>query len=176
MHQTFSKRIFFLGLLTTGFLWANITKAVCPLCVVAVGAGLGLSRWLGVDDVISSIWIGGLLWGASTWTTTWLKGKNWGFKYDSWVVTVAYYVLVLGPLFYSDLIGHPLNKIFGIDKILFGTVVGTITFILANRLHSFLKTKNNGKSYFPYQKVAVPVTALILTSLFFYALIIWKII
>ncbi len=176
MQQEYNKKIVSLLMAVAGVFYAGVAKAVCPVCVVAIGAGLGLSRWLGVDDIISSIWIGGLLWGVSVWTVIWMRSKNWGFKYDSWVVTVAYYVLVLGPLFYSDLIGHPLNKIFGIDKILFGTVVGTITFILANRLHSFLKTKNNGKSYFPYQKVAVPVTALILTSLFFYALIIWKII
>ena len=24
--------------------------AICPVCTVAVGAGIGLSRWLGIDD------------------------------------------------------------------------------------------------------------------------------
>ena len=171
-----NKLIIFFSFLFLTLFSAGFAKAVCPVCVVAIGAGLGLSRWLGVDDVISSIWIGGLLWGVSVWTVVWLRGKNWGFKYDSWVVTIAYYVLVLGPLFYSDLIGHPINKIWGIDKILFGTIIGTAVFIGANYLHGYLKSKNENKSYFPYQKVVVPVVSLIIISLIFFTLIIWKII
>ena len=30
--------------------------AVCPVCTVAVGAGLEGARLLGVDDVITGIW------------------------------------------------------------------------------------------------------------------------
>lgn len=155
------------------FLPAGTTYAVCPVCVVAIGAGLGLSRWFGVDDVISSIWIGGLLWGLGVWTVAWLQKKNWGFKYDNWIVMAGYYVLVLGPLYYSDILGHPLNKIFGIDKVIFGTIIGTIVFILANRLHVFLRIKNGGKSYFPYQKVVVPVLTLFIISLAFNFLLPW---
>lgn len=163
-----NKIIAFFSFLFLALFSAGFAKAVCPVCVVAVGAGLGFSRWLGVDDVVSSIWIGGLLWGVSVWTVTWMRGKKWSFKYDNIVVPVAYYVLVLGPLYYGETIGHPLNKIFGIDKILFGTIIGTAVFVLANYLHAFLKTKNGGKSYFPYQKVAVPVLSLLIISLIFY--------
>jgi len=34
---------------------------MCPVCTIAVTAGVGLSRWLGVDDLISGLWVGGLL-------------------------------------------------------------------------------------------------------------------
>jgi len=148
-------------------------KAVCPVCVVAVGAGLGLSRWMGVDDVISSIWIGGLLWGLGVWTVVWLRKKNWGLRFDNWVVMAGYYLLVLGPLYYIDIMGHPLNKIFGMDKILFGTIIGTVVFVAGTRLHEFLKTKNSGKSFFVYQKVVVPISALAIISLLFYFLLPW---
>ena len=144
---------------------------MCPICVVAVGAGLGFSRWLGVDDIISSLWIGALLVSLSWWTVIWLKKKNWGFRYDRAVVPVAYYALVLAPLYFADIAGHPLNKIFGIDKILFGTIIGSIIFLLSVWLHNFLKIKNNGKSFFPYQKVVVPVAVLLIISL-----ILWRII
>lgn len=33
-------------------------QAVCPVCTVAVGTGVGLSRWLGVDDTITGLWLG----------------------------------------------------------------------------------------------------------------------
>ena len=152
-----------------GIAVANTASAVCPVCVVAVGAGLGLSRWLGVDDIISSLWIGALLVAISWWTVVWLRQKNWGFKYDNIVVPAAYYALTLVPLYFSDIVGHPLNKIFGIDKIVFGAAAGSIIFLLSYWLHNFLKTKNQGKSFFPYQKVAIPVVILLVISL-----ILWK--
>ena len=161
-----SSIVAFLGIATS-----SAALAVCPLCVVAVGAGLGFSRWLGVDDVVSSIWIGALLASLSMWTVIWMNKKNWGFKYDKIIVLVLYYVLVLLPLYYADIAGHPLNKIFGIDKIVFGALLGSFVFLGSLWLHDFLKTKNQGKSFFQYQKVAVPVLVLLITSLIFYYLL-----
>jgi len=151
-------------------------KAICPVCVVAVGAGFGLSRWIGVDDIISSLWIGAFLASVSIWTIDWIKNKKWNFKFYKPVIVLVYYVAVLYPLWHNDLIGHPLNKIFGIDKILFGATIGTAFLLASNRLHMYLKKKNEGKSYFPYQKVVVPVIVLALLSIIFYLLIIWRII
>jgi len=161
----------FLSFLFLGIASAPVAKAVCPLCVVAVGAGLGLSRWIGLDDVVSSIWIGALLASLSIWTITWLNKKGWGFKYQKVVIPVAYYALVLVPLYYSDIIGHPLNKIFGIDKIIFGSALGTVVFLAALWLHSYLRTKNQGKSFFPYQRITLSVAILLLTSIILYFLI-----
>ncbi|KKU63742.1 MAG: hypothetical protein UX88_C0023G0019 [Candidatus Woesebacteria bacterium GW2011_GWC2_47_16] len=50
--------------------------AVCPVCTVAVGAGLGVSRWLGIDDSVSGIWVGGLVVSLSFWFADWLTKKN----------------------------------------------------------------------------------------------------
>lgn len=168
------KKLLFFGLLFSGFVFASTAKAVCPICIVAVGAGLGLSRWLGVDDVISSVWIGALLASSSIWTIIWLNKKGWGFKYQKIIIPAFYYIFILAPLYYFDIIGHPLNKIFGIDKIIFGSVAGTIVFLLTLKLHNFLKTKNGGKSFFSYQKVVLPLAVLLITSLLFYLLITLK--
>ena len=35
--------------------------AICPLCTFAVGAGIGLTQYLGIDDVITGLWIGGFI-------------------------------------------------------------------------------------------------------------------
>ena len=169
--MTGKKALTHLFFIATGLLFSSAALAVCPLCVVAVGAGLGFSRWLGVDDVVSSIWIGALLASLSMWTVIWMNKKNWGFKYDKIIVLVLYYVLVLLPLYYADIAGHPLNKIFGIDKIVFGALLGSFVFLGSLWLHDFLKTKNQGKSFFQYQKVAVPVLVLLITSLIFYYLL-----
>lgn len=176
MQRTFNKKAFFLGLSLFGFFWTSTAKAICPICVVAVGAGLGLSRWLGVDDVVSSVWIGALLVSTILWTLIEMKKRGWSFPFDAVVISLAYYLLTFIPLYYSGIVGHPLNKIFGIDKIVFGTAVGTLIFLLSYFLHIYLKKKNNGKSFFPFQKVVIPLVVLILTSLFLYLLLIWKII
>ncbi len=162
------KSLFFSAVLLISLLFAGTAKAVCPVCVVAVGAGLGFSRWLGVDDVVSSVWIGGLLASLSMWTLVWLKRKGWGFKFDTAVVWIAYYGLTLVPLYFADIVGHPLNKIFGIDKIIFGAIAGTVIFLASVTAHNFLKAKNAGKSFFPYQKVVVPVLLLAVASSAFY--------
>lgn len=176
MQQASNRKILFLGLLSLGFFWGGFAKAICPLCVVVIGAGLGLSRWLGVDDVVSSIWIGALLVAMILWTLTEMKKKNWRFPLDGVVVSLAYYLLTFIPLYYGHIVGHPLNTIFNIDKIVFGTAIGTVMFLLSHWLHLYLKKKNNGKSFFPYQKVVVPVAVLLLTSIVFYLLITWRII
>jgi hypothetical protein len=76
-----------------------------------------------------------------------------------------YIVLTFIPLYYARIIGNPLNQIWGIDKIIFGSIAGAIGLFVGHWLHLFLKKKNNGKSFFPYQRVAVPVFILILKSL-----------
>jgi len=170
------KKILFLGFSLIGLFTASATKAVCPICVVAIGAGLGLSEWFGIDDVISSVWIGALLLATVLWTLTEMKKKNWSFKFDGVVIFLTYYLLTFVPLYYAGILGHPLNKIFGIDKIIFGTIVGTLVLFLGHWLHKYLKIKNDGKSFFPYQKVVLPIVILLLTSVMFYLLLIWRII
>lgn len=151
-----------------------MARAVCPVCVVAVGAGLGFSRWLGVDDVVSSIWIGALLMALILWTLVGIRKRGWGFTLDSVVMALAYYLLTFAPLYYIGILGHPLNKVFGIDKIIFGTALGSVAFLFSYWLHQYLKRKNNGKSFFPYQKVVLPIIVLAIISLIFYSLITLK--
>ena len=110
------------------------------------------------------------------WTMIEMKKHNWRFYFDTIIITLAYYLLTFIPLYYAGIVGHPLNKIFGIDKIVFGTAIGTVVFILSYVLHNYLKKINNGKSFFPYQKVVLPVVVLLLTSLALYLLLIWRII
>ena len=72
-----------------GLLMALPAKAVCPVCTVAVVAGLGLSRWLGIDDSVSGLWIGAVTVSISMWTINWLHKKKWHFKGSKIVVFVV---------------------------------------------------------------------------------------
>lgn len=171
MKQASNKKIF-LGIILSGFLWAKAVSAqVCPVCVVAIGAGLGFSRWFGIDDVIFSVWIGAFMFAIISWTLSYMKKKGWSFTDDGIVVTLIYLVLTYIPLYYAGIIGHPLNQIWGLDKIIFGSIIGATVLFLGHWLNIFLKKKNHGKVFFPYQRVAVPVACLLLTSL-----ILWMVI
>lgn len=144
--------------------------AVCPICTIAVGAGVGFSRWLGIDDTIIGLWVGGLIVSLALWTINWLIKRNYNFLFRSAIVVVGYYALVIGPLFYSQIIGHPLNILWGTDKIVLGTAIGSAVFFFGERLYAWLKIKNGGQAHFPFEKIVLPVAPLIVASFIFFFL------
>ena len=148
-------------------------KAVCPICIIAVGAGLGLSRYLGIDDTITGLWIGGLTVSMIMWTINWARPKIKQIKLRPWwnaLIIIAYYAMIAWPLATQNFIGHPLNKMWGIDKIILGITLGSIIFFATSNFYLWLKKNNNGRAYFPFQKVIMPLGALAFFSLIFYLL------
>ena len=151
-------------------LFALPAKAVCPVCTVAVGACVGLSRYLGIDDAISGLWIGGLIVSMIAWTIDWLNRKNIVFYGRKILTVIAYYAAIIIPLYFKDIAGHPFNKLWGADKLILGIILGSLAFLLAVFFNSWLKKKNNDKVFFPFQKVAVPIIFLLILSFVFYAI------
>jgi len=142
--------------------------AVCPVCTVAVAGGLGISRWFGIDDFISAIWIGGLTLSITAWGWNYLKKKGKLNSVTGFFVLFIVYLSALVPLYKLGYIGLAGNTLLGIDKIIFGTFIGTAIFWLGAFAHSVLKKRNEGRVYFPLQKVVVPVGFLLIVSLAYY--------
>jgi hypothetical protein len=165
------KKIFNLILLALGgiLFFPSQTLAVCPICTVAVGAGVGFSRWLGIDDTITGLWIGGLIVSLILWTISWLDKKNIFFKGRAFWIAFGYYALTVAPLYPMDIIGHPYNKFWGIDKLLLGIILGSLFFFLGAQSYTLIK-KKLGHAQFPFQKVVMPILPLIALSVFFYFL------
>jgi hypothetical protein len=149
-------------------LLAQQASAVCPVCTVAVVAGVGLSRWLGIDDTVTGIWIGGLTVSLIAWTLNWFSKKHYDFFGKRTSTIVGYFFLIIMPLYWMDIIGHPLNKLWGVDKLLLGIIFGSFIFWGGERFCCWLKKRNEGKAHFPFQKVAIPIIFLIIASLIFY--------
>jgi len=164
--------IYFLFIFAISFLFAEKALAVCPICTIAVGAGVGLSRYFGVDDAITGLWVGGLIVSMIVWTESWLEKKNIRFKGRILINIFAYYALIIIPLFYSGIIGNPLNTLCacGLDKLLFGIIAGSLAFWFGASWYFHLKEKNNGHAYFPFQKVVMPILPLIILSVIYYFL------
>ena len=142
--------------------------AVCPVCTVAVGFGVGLSRWLGIDDLISGLWIGGLVVSLVIWTLTWLDARGVAFPGRGVVVTVAYFLLVVAPLHFAGITGHPFNTLWGVDRLLLGVAAGSLAFWAGAALYARLKARHGGHAAFPFQKVVMPTAPLVVLSIAFH--------
>lgn len=146
------------------------TMAVCPICTVTVGAGLALAEKLGVDNLVMSVWLGGLLASATLWTINWLEKKKFTCKYYQELTTLAFYGLTFVTLHFTDFLWNEGNTLFGIDKIMLGIAAGSLAFWGASRLYQYLKAKNDGKAHFPFEKVVLPVATLLALSTIAYFL------
>lgn len=149
-------------------LFPSTALAHCPLCVAGAAVGITLTRWIGVDDSITGIWIAALLGSSSFWLTNWVMSK-YGDKIKNnlrLLVKPFFYILIFGSTiwsFYKFQLIIRMDQIMGFDKLAFGMLVGGISFYLLD----YLKIKR----YFPYQKIVINLGMIILLSIFDYILI-----
>ena len=151
-----------LALLFVSLMIPSPAQAVCPVCTMAVGAGLGISRWLGIDDVITA-----LATSSGMWLADWVKNK--GFK--SWfqlLSTFLFHFFMIVTLYILDISGDPLNTLWGFDKIVLGVVIGTAVFFIAAFSDRAIKTANDDQVLVYYQKVILPMFFLSITSFIFH--------
>lgn len=144
---------------------------MCPICTVAVVAGLGISRLLGIDDVVTAIWIGGFILSFSYVTIDWIN-KKWpkiNMSYYYYPTFVLVYLFVLIPFKLNHTIGIVRNTLWGIDKIILGIAIGSVVFLIGAWADKYQRKKFK-KIFFPFQKVVFPVLMLILSSIVFYFL------
>lgn len=165
------KLIFFLiTILITLFLKTKIALAHCPLCVAGAGAGLTLSRLLGVDDSITGIWLGGFIGATAFWTQK-IAGKKIALfleRFPGLLIYVLFFTTTIWSFYKFNLIVRH-GDIFGFDKLPFGTVLGGSVFYLSDYLNLFIKKKSG--VLFAYQSIVVNLSLLAVASLVIYILI-----
>lgn len=160
---------FFIALIAFLWLFSEKAFAFCPVCTAVVCAGYGLSRWLGVDDTVSGVWIGAAILSSAFWFSNYLESKKISFPLRTVSLAFFSYIVVLAPMWAKGLI-HPENCLFGINKLILGVAVGSAVFLGGLLLDKVLRRRNNGKVFFYYQKVAIPVALLSIGSAVFYFL------
>ncbi len=144
---------------------------VCPVCTVAVAAGIGILEKWGVNNIIIGIWLGALIISSIAWSIDWLNRKNIHFLFRKILIIVSFYLIFIWPLYYWKIMGLAENQIFGIDNILFGVIIGSVVFIFAIIADWYLRKINEEKVVVKYQKVIIPLVLLIITSIIAYLLI-----
>lgn len=146
---------------------------MCPVCTVTVIAGLGISRFFGIDDTATALWIGGFILSFSFVTIGWIN-KKWprlekGALSPIWkpAVIVLTYLFVLIPLRMNGSIGILQNRLWGIDKIVLGIAIGSLVFLFGIWADKKIR-KIRGRQLFKFQKVVLPATSLIIASIVLY--------
>ncbi|MEK6983930.1 MAG: hypothetical protein AABX33_05130 [Nanoarchaeota archaeon] len=149
------------------------THAHCPLCTAAVGTAAISAKYYGLDESAIGLLIGAF--GVSTGLWIGLRIKKQYFTFQLPVIVLLSYILTIMPLMYvsSEAIYLPilwfgaagsfLNKVYWVNKLFFGSIVGFFITLISYFLHIHLK-KLNGKVLFPFQGIALTLLLLIVAS------------
>ena len=156
--------------------FVSLANAVCPVCTIAIGAGLEGMRMLGVKDILTGIWAGGLTLSLIGWTANYMRKHNVKNPVGYLLSAVIYIALVAGVYFVP--VGNPIvkwwdNCMWGIDQVLVGLLVGSVTFVLMELWYAHIKKNNGGHAQFPFQKVVMPFAGLLVMTGVFWAIIKW---
>ncbi len=138
--------------------------AQCPVCIVTVGGGMFLAKKLGVDDFLISLWISGLNTAIAFWLAPQIKNRLLGSPI---VLSFLMLTLTLAYFIYTGQTGASINKVMGLDKIIFGQSLGLLIMFLGIFLDRYSRKLNGSKILFPYQKVVFSVGSLLIFTLLF---------
>lgn len=135
-----------------------------PLCPIGLIGGMALARWLGVSDFVLGLWIGALLISVSVVTVKWLAKYGKDFKGSFWVV----FLLTLALTVYSvkeQLVWSGPGLIFWLPAVIAGMIAGAVLIFAIDFVNKFFIARNEGKVYFLYQKLVVPLVGVLVVSL-----------
>jgi len=147
---------------------AKPAYAHCPLCVAGAGAGLSLSRVLGIDDSITGVWMAAFLGASSFWISNSIK-KTY-IPYQKLIIYLAVFATTILSFYRFGLINAHNGLIYNLPKLTFGMAVGGVLFYLVDIANAQIKEKK-GKVMFPYQSIVFMLGSMIVLSIGIYILI-----
>lgn len=138
---------------------------MCPICVIATGAGVGIAHRLGIDDSIVGLWCGGLLAGFLLWLLAWARRYSWyTYERELWFILVYYAINLVPVWFFIARHACPIS----ICKFLAGFILGSFVFYALACAINCSKKRRHGRVFFPFQKVLIPVIVLTFLSVVLY--------
>jgi hypothetical protein len=151
-----------------GLVLARPAYAHCPLCVAGAGAGLSLSRVLGIDDSITGVWLAAFLGAMSFWVNNSVK-KTY-IPMQKLAIYLAIFVATIISFYRFGLINEHNGLIFNLPKLTFGMITGGVLLYIVDKANILIKEKN-GKVLFPYQSIVFMLGSMAILSIGIYILI-----
>lgn len=144
---------------------AALANPACPVCTIAIGAALPLTRRIGVPDVVVGIWGGAFLAILGYWLIKFCDKRGWRWPGRNALI-LGLMVASIGFIYIGQVEYTPCQYfgIINIDPILLGTIMGAMLFIGSEKLYGRMRAKNNGHAHFPFEKVVLPVIVLAVAS------------
>jgi len=146
----------------------NPVNAHCPLCTAATGAGIAIAESYGVDGAIIGLWVGAFIISTALWFDRVLK-KKYGIPFQSAIISILSLILTIVPFYFAGMFTNPIT-IMGIDRLLFGILLGSVMAFSGTKLSIWIKTIRC-KVLFSYQTIIFVTSALTVTSFIFQYLI-----
>jgi len=142
--------------------------AHCPLCIVGAGAGLSISRFLGIDDAVTGVWLAAFIGAFSLWLARFVKRKFIPLQEE--LIYILSFGLTLWSFYAFNLVDEHAGLLFGVPRLVFGIVAGAVIFYLTDVAHQLVK-KVKGKVLIPYQGVIFSLGGIAILSLVVFALV-----
>ena len=150
-------------------------SAHCPLCTGAVAGAAVVAKYYGMDLIILGLFVGAF--GISTGLWVGRKIRTEYFKFQLWTIVLLSFLLTVIPLrllggenvyisirWFGD-VGSMFNKVYWMDRLFFGSLVGGLLSVFAFGIHNTVKRHNAGNVLFPFQGIAFTVSVLVIAGI-----------
>jgi len=154
-------------------LLSNNVYAHCPLCTLGIVAAAGGATWLGVNQVVIGLFVGGFAISIGWWVSRLIKRTYFPFQKSA--IILASFILTVIPLlpfmngfyplyisFFGDY-GSLFNRTYLVDTFLIGSVLGGIIVSIGPWLSNQITRLRNNK-IIPFQGVILTLLLLIIVG------------
>lgn len=138
--------------------FTSFASAHCPLCTAGVGVGVAAARYLGLDDAIVGLFLGGFVLSTALWAGSSLKKR---VPFQNALLVLLSFALTIIPLYFAGLFEGA--QLFGVNRLLLGVVLGCLV-SYAGLLASKKVKEKRGSVLFPFQTIAFVLLSLVLAS------------
>ncbi len=169
--------LIFLASIAAFSMMSNPAYAHCPLCAGAVGMVAASAKYYGMDASIVGLFGGAFAVSTGILFAQKVKKRYVDFQFPA--IVLLSFILTIIPLAFirtEDIFiplllfgetGAVFNRIYWIDKLVFGALISLPVTLLAFWLHNYAK-KVNGRVLFPYQGIAFTLALLSIAGLSLY--------
>ncbi|MCL2673521.1 MAG: hypothetical protein FWF01_03970 [Alphaproteobacteria bacterium] len=144
---------------------AFAVNPACVMCAITIGTSLAIAQKLGVDDNIVAVWGGALLAILGMLIIKYFDKKGWNFWGRDPIIMVSC-LSGISAMYVKQLTYTPRVVLWFlyIDTFLLASLFGAAAVMLSLKWYEWMKERRGGKPHFPFEKVVLPLVAVLLVA------------